>query len=76
MKPLGILKYHKSTCQVVEFARSSAVDLQAPSQGENESESDDEMTREEKAERDRWLVGGGKDCRVSIWTLISFSKSS
>lgn len=72
MKPLGTLKYHKSGCQVVTFARSS---LDVAAQPDGRDESDDEITYEEIAERERWLVAGSKDCRVSIWSLISFSKS-
>ncbi|KAJ3566141.1 hypothetical protein NP233_g7182 [Leucocoprinus birnbaumii] len=73
-KSLGTLKYHKSTCQAVEFARSSGCD-HLESQSESGIVSDDEMSSEEKAERDRWLLGGGKDGRISIWSLIQFSKS-
>jgi hypothetical protein len=42
---------------------------------DNDSEGDDEMTAEEKEERCRWLVGGGKDGRISVWTLMSFQKT-
>ncbi|KDR76271.1 hypothetical protein GALMADRAFT_247578 [Galerina marginata CBS 339.88] len=74
-KPLGTLKYHKSACQCVEFARA----LEAPTGKEglavdgDESE-DEDMSLEEKLERSRWLVAGGKDNRVSIWSLMSFEK--
>lgn len=34
---------------------------------------DDEMTREEKARRSRWLVSGGKDGRVVVWELMDFA---
>ncbi|KAF5359701.1 hypothetical protein D9756_003344 [Leucocoprinus leucothites] len=74
LKPLGTLRYHKSTCQAVEFARSTDGD-QPEVQPQNEDGSDDEMSSEEKTKRSRWLLGGGKDCRVSIWSLIKFSKS-
>jgi hypothetical protein len=74
MKPLGTLVCHKSACQAVAFARSrlEGVDLNAHLTSDDD---DDEMTVEEKVERSRWLIGGGKDNRVSIWSLISFAKS-
>ena len=73
-KPLGTLKYHKSACQCLEFARSIQV-------GENpdveEVDSDDEeLSKEEKINRSRWLVAGGKDNRVSIWPLMNFEKQA
>lgn len=74
MKPLGTLKYHKSTCQAVEFARSPADGAQPMTQPDSDTANDDDWTPEEKAERERWLVAGGKDYRVSIWSLITFSK--
>ena len=65
-KRLGTLKYHKSACQCLEFARSIQVE---------EIDSDDEeLSNEEKLNRSRWLFAGGKDNRVSIWPLISFVK--
>ena len=38
-------------------------------------DSEDEMSEQDKAARARWLVGGGEDNRISIWSLISFSKT-
>jgi hypothetical protein len=35
---------------------------------------DEEMDEEEKESRKRWLVGGGKDGRISIWALMDFQK--
>jgi hypothetical protein len=69
VKPLGALDYHKAGCQAVAFAR--------PLRHTNDShiEGDDEMTAQEKEERCRWLVGGGKDGRISVWTLMSFQKT-
>ncbi|EKM78695.1 hypothetical protein AGABI1DRAFT_100733 [Agaricus bisporus var. burnettii JB137-S8] len=72
MKPLGTLKYHKSSCQTIEFARFLGVSQ--PAAEPEDDTSSDEWTQEEKTERDRWLTAGGKDCRVSIWSLISFSR--
>lgn len=75
MKALGTLKYHKSSCQTVEFARSPADRTKLPTHPDGDDESDDELAPDERAERERWLVAGGKDCRLSVWSLISFSKS-
>lgn len=76
LKPLGTLKYHKTNCQVVEFARSADIvanpTIKATSEDE---ESDDEISERERLDRTRWLVGGGKDNRVSIWSLMSFQKT-
>lgn len=36
---------------------------------------DDEFNFDEKEDRTRWLLGGGKDNRVTVWSLISFEKS-
>lgn len=68
-KRLGILKYHKSAAQCLKFARAieNAVEV-------NSSHSEEDMDTEDKLERSRWLVAGSKDCRVSIWSLISFAK--
>ena len=35
---------------------------------------DDEFNFNEKEDRTRWLLGGGKDNRVTVWSLISFEK--
>ena len=40
-----------------------------------EEEDEDDMTEEERSERTRWLVSGGQDSRVAIWSLIDFSKT-
>jgi WD40 repeat protein len=69
LKPLGTLRYHKTGCQAVEFARS--VDA-TPNADEDE---EDEMTTEEREARGRWLAAGAKDHRVSLWSLISFGKT-
>ncbi|KAJ7274518.1 WD40-repeat-containing domain protein [Mycena haematopus] len=71
LKPLGTLRYHKSGCQAVEFARS--VDADARTAEENGE--DEEMTEEELETRGRWLAAGAKDRRVSLWALISFEKA-
>lgn len=42
----------------------------------NDSDEDDEISEDEERARSRWLVGGGKDRRVSIWSLMSFESSN
>ncbi|KAF9039678.1 WD40 repeat-like protein [Hymenopellis radicata] len=69
-KPLGTLKYHKASCQAVAFAHS---DPTLPTVSDDE---DEELDESEKADRSRWLVGAGKDKLVSVWSLMSFEKSS
>ena len=71
-KSLGTLKYHKTACQCLEFARSIQIE-ENPGVEENDSD-DEELSNEEKLNRSRWLVAGGKDNRVSVWFLISFNK--
>jgi len=71
-KPLGTLKYHKTACQCLEFARSLQI-AENPDLEEIDSD-DEELSKEEKLNRSRWLVAGGKDSRVSIWSLMSFTK--
>jgi len=72
-KPLGTLKYHKSACQCLEFARSIRVGEKNSDVEEVDSD-DEELNNEEKLNRSRWLFAGGKDNRVSIWPLMSFNK--
>ena len=59
------------------FARSSLPTVPPGVEGSagNEESDDDEDEADEIKMRTRWLVGGGKDNRVSIWTLISFDNS-
>lgn len=70
-KPLGKLKYHKIACRCLEFARSISI---GENTGVDEESDDEELSNEEKLSRSRWLVAGGKDNRVSIWSLMSFDK--
>ena len=75
MKPLGTLKYHRTGCQSIEFARSYDMVKEGGSTDEtNEDEDEDEMNRDDEMNRARWLAGGGKDHRVSIWALMNFDK--
>ncbi|KAF8917549.1 WD40-repeat-containing domain protein [Mucidula mucida] len=69
-KPLGTLKHHKASCQAVAFAHS---DPALPPASDDE---DDDLDESEKADRSRWLIGAGKDKLLSIWSLMSFEKSS
>lgn len=81
LKPLGTLNYHKDGCQTVIFARLmhptafSANVGEEPSIANDDGSDEDEMNEEEKMARTRWVVGGGKDHRVSMWTLMSFNNS-
>ena len=75
MKALGTLKYHKTSCQALEFARVVDTGMVMGKTVDDDEGSDDEMSKNEKATRARWLVGGGKDNRISIWSLISFTKT-
>ncbi|KDQ19260.1 hypothetical protein BOTBODRAFT_27843 [Botryobasidium botryosum FD-172 SS1] len=67
-KPLGILVFHKETCQAVIFARAY-IPL-----AEGKSDPDEEMTEEEKVRRGRWLISGEKNGRVAIWELGTFGR--
>jgi hypothetical protein len=75
MKPLGTLKYHKTSCQVLEFARVVDTVTVRGKPVEDDEDSEDEMSEHEKAARARWLIGGGKDNRISVWSLMSFTKT-
>jgi hypothetical protein len=76
LKPLGALEYHKQACQAVAFAHS--VVPGPPHGGEDEGQSsvnedsDDEMSAKEIEARTRWLLAGGKEGRVSVWSLMDF----
>ena len=71
LKPLGTLEYHKKSCQAVAFARYEHELLRPVDDGED----DEEITKEERAERRRWLAAGSQDNRVSLWSLISFERT-
>lgn len=71
MKPLGTLQYHKEACQSLAFANPVN---QSSDVTEDNDDSDDEMTLEEKNQRSHWLVTGGGDKKVAIWALTDFTK--
>ncbi|TBU32609.1 WD-40 repeat-containing protein [Dichomitus squalens] len=75
-KSLGSLVYHKKNCQSVAFARSHPADpLNTATVSAEGYEDDDEMSEAEKQERTRWLVSGGQDSRVVVWSLIDFGRT-
>lgn len=49
---------------------------QASEGGDTDALDDDDWSDDDVSERNRWLVAGSKDNRVSVWLLIDFSKSS
>ncbi|PPQ71184.1 hypothetical protein CVT24_010002 [Panaeolus cyanescens] len=84
-KALGTLKYHKSSIQCLglpnivqpqpncSVPQASSKDA-GTSNDEDPSLSDDEWSAEDLSERNRWLVAGSKDNRVSVWLLMDFKK--
>ena len=79
LKPLGSLAYHKDGCQAVAFANQFTVEMEVASVLKNsvmdEESDEDDMDQDEKVTRGRWLIGGGKDHMVSVWTLMDFEAS-
>ncbi|KAL1744455.1 WD40-repeat-containing domain protein [Schizophyllum fasciatum] len=71
LKPLGTLRYHKTACQALAFAHASA--------GADERHSGDAADSDEEdvapPDLERWLIAGGKDTRLSIWSLQSFERA-
>ncbi|KAL1680289.1 WD40-repeat-containing domain protein [Schizophyllum commune] len=63
LKPLGTLRYHKTSVQALTSTKSSTT--------ADDSDSDDDG---DSAERERWLIAGGKDNRLTIWALQSFER--
>ncbi|KAH8099976.1 WD-40 repeat-containing protein [Cristinia sonorae] len=70
LKHLGSLDYHKKNTQTLAFAHS----VKAAPEGDSDEE-DEDMTKSEKEARGRWLAAGSQDCRVSLWSLMSFEKT-
>ena len=75
LKPLGTLVYHKSGCQSLVFANLHSL-VPGRDDERDDNDDDDDLNEKEKRERSRWLVAGGKDNRVSLWELMSFTKDS
>ncbi len=63
-KSLGTLDYHKGSCQALVFAH------QHPGVQRDSSDFD----TKDLSEMEHWLIGGGKDSRISIWKLMEFDK--
>ena len=76
-KSLGSLAYHKKNCQSVAFSHSQPDrgSAGAATDAETGEEEDEDMSEVEKEERARWLVSGGQDSRVIVWSLMEFSKA-
>jgi WD40 repeat protein len=66
-KSLGTLDYHKGACQAITFAS-----VLAGTRDTAEADNEDGMSVEEEEARSRWLIGGEKEGRVSIWKLMDF----
>lgn len=77
LKLLGTLVHHKQGCQAITFAsHNERVPLCGDSKENDTSSDEDEITVEEKHARDRWLIAGSTDAKVSIWALMNFEKTS
>jgi ASTRA-associated protein 1 len=74
LKPLGTLHYHKGGCQAIGFAKTRFKELSGYAKEGDEAESDEELDEGDKRKRGQWLVSGGKDNRIAIWPLMSFTK--
>ena len=85
-KALGTLSYHTKSCQALAFARTKPAKSsgQSGAQGftpnttssvDDIDDVDDELTPEELAARNMWLVCGSQDDRISVWQLMSFEKA-
>ncbi|KIY49209.1 WD-40 repeat-containing protein [Fistulina hepatica ATCC 64428] len=71
MRSLGTLKYHQMSCSCLEFAHQPVL---VDHDREDSDSEDDDLPDSERKDRDRWLVAGSKDNRISIWSLVSFNK--
>ncbi|KAG1779217.1 WD40-repeat-containing domain protein [Suillus placidus] len=77
LKLLGTLVNHKQGCQAVMFASHiNHVPLCGDLREDDSSGDEDEITLEEKYTRNRWLIAGSTDAKVSIWALMNFEKTS
>lgn len=66
-KALGTLTYHKEGIHALAFSNQLT-------ERDLTDDDDEDLSAEEKAGRRFWLASGGKDSRVCIWPLSSFSK--
>lgn len=82
-KPLGELSYHRESINILAFANASALKGFGVGAEGNEVEStieigeessDSEQEDESAESRERWLVSGGKDRRVALWSLMEFDR--
>ncbi|KAF9532526.1 WD40-repeat-containing domain protein [Crepidotus variabilis] len=73
-KPLGTLRYHKEAAQCIQFSRSLYNPGCAGDVDIEDDDSEDNLTQAEQMERSGWLLVGSKDSRLSIWSLIDFSR--
>jgi WD40 repeat protein len=77
-KPLGDLSYHRESVHILAFANTGA----SKNEGNEvestieigEEGSDSEQEDESAESRERWLVSGGKDRRVALWSLMDFDR--
>ncbi|KAG2366988.1 hypothetical protein BDR07DRAFT_1394535 [Suillus spraguei] len=76
LKLLGALVHHKQGCQAITFASHNERVPLCGDLKEDSSGDEDEITIEEKHARDRWLIAGSTDAKVSIWALMNFEKTS
>ncbi|OSD06412.1 WD-40 repeat-containing protein [Trametes coccinea BRFM310] len=77
-RPLGTLAYHKKNCQSLAFAHPQLrprANSPVEQSGDRDDDDEDNMTEQEKKERTRWLISGGQDSRVAIWSLMEFGKA-
>jgi WD40 repeat protein len=82
-KPLGELSYHRESVHILAFANTRALkDFGLGAEGNEvestieigEEGSDSEQADESAEFRERWLVSGGKDRRVALWSLMDFDR--
>ncbi|TFK27190.1 WD-40 repeat-containing protein [Coprinopsis marcescibilis] len=71
-KSLGALKYHKASCQALTFAHYDPANDTDKGASIDKEEDEDDLDEIDEAERSLWLLAGGKDNRLSIWSLITF----
>jgi WD40 repeat protein len=80
-KPLGDLDCHRESIHVLAFAHSTitqegGTEVESTIELGDEGDSDEEETGSGGGvHRERWLVSGSKDRRVTLWELIDFTKS-